>query len=119
MPVSDLSYQHYMAKKVDYGRGSESLLTDITNVFEVQDWVYVLTVVQWENIDLKAGKHKVLWEWYSGDKLIKKYDKKFNMLKPPFNLIGRISAAELGAGNHSYSLYIDGVKVHAEEFSVQ
>lgn len=87
--------------------------------FWIGDRIYFLTMVTWEPVGSSAGRHKVMWRWYSKDKLISEIEQKFLFKPTPFEMQATIPASALGLGEHKVDLLIDGKPYDTQSFLVQ
>jgi hypothetical protein len=86
--------------------------------FTIADRLYFLTMITWEPVGSKAGRHKLTYLWYANGVLVSKVETKVNFYATPFETWGTIPASALGVGEHKVELLIDDWAYDTQTFTV-
>jgi len=85
---------------------------------KMESRVFYVTTIAWEPVTAKAGKHKVMWRWYSNGTLISEIKQTHTFYQTPFEFYTHIPGTALGVGHHKVELLIDQKSFDVQEFEV-
>jgi|SRR6185312_2907666 len=86
--------------------------------FGIGDTVFYITTVAWEPIDSSAGRHKLIWRWYSHGTVVSETKLTARFKPTPFELWGKLPASSLGTGDHRVELVMDGQIYDSQNFKI-
>jgi hypothetical protein len=84
----------------------------------LKSYAIVLTHVRWSPATDEAGRHEVIWRWYSGDQLVHQGKKQLNFRKTPYRLYSFEPASGLGVGHYTVTVAIGGTVIDTQEFNI-
>jgi hypothetical protein len=91
----------------------------VQNTFGPQDVIRYYVDLQWDDVTRQAGRHKVEWNWYSGDRLVSTNSKSLRMDVAPYEVWTTRPASALGLGVFKVETKVDGVVVAANAFTIR
>ena len=103
---------------VTTGAESISFKREPMTSFSMADTIWYFTTVRWEPIDKPAGRRKLTWRWYIGDRLISEIKQTVVFKPTPFELRATMLGTAIGAGHAKVEVLIDGVSFDSQEFEV-
>jgi len=86
--------------------------------FLAEDKIYLFTEVTWDQPELPAGTHELLYNWYTGDKLTFTFGGKQSFDSLPRYWNAHVSGSHLGVGRHRAELLVDGKRFDSREFEI-